>query len=232
MESDDRSRLDYEQTVNYYHTLQDVRFKLLGFLSLVSGAAITVVPKHVESAQQIALAFLGGLITLGLTSYDQRNTHILERLLCRARFLEKQLGFRLLPPSASDDLHQKGRWAKLRSYMYRRRYAANESNSTQFPGGGPFHARPPLQTVCGVWLAWHIQGLTIVYASCLTAWAFIGISATGVDQWVIAKCTAIVFIATYCVLRCLGSFLYEETRNIRAAVDSLPSTAKPGEESG
>lgn len=88
---------DYEQTLAYFHTLHDVRFKLLGFLPVLTGIAVATTPDHTTRAQQLALACLGLMVTLGLASYDQRNTQIYDRLILRVRFLERQLCFPPLP---------------------------------------------------------------------------------------------------------------------------------------
>ena len=89
--------LDYEQTLAYFHTLHEVRFKLLGFLPIATFAAIIALPENVSKMAQLALACLGTLVTIGLASYDQRNTQIYDRLVRRARYLEKKFGFIPLP---------------------------------------------------------------------------------------------------------------------------------------
>ena len=40
-EQNDYTRLDYEQTLQTYRMLADIRFKLLAFIPVVSGIAIT-----------------------------------------------------------------------------------------------------------------------------------------------------------------------------------------------
>jgi hypothetical protein len=89
-------RVDYEQTLAYFRSLHEVRFKLLGFLPILTGAAV-VSSSGTTPTQRLALACFGFLATLGLTSYDQRNTQIYDRLVRRARLLEKELGFIPLP---------------------------------------------------------------------------------------------------------------------------------------
>lgn len=73
--------IDYQHTLAYFFTLHEVRFKLLGFLPLLAGAAVVFVPNHVTPLQQLALGCFGILTTLGLASYDQRNTQIYDRLV-------------------------------------------------------------------------------------------------------------------------------------------------------
>ena len=85
--------IDYEQTLAYFHTLHEVRFKLLGFLPVATGTAIIALPHNVPKMAQLVLACFGALVTIGLASYDQRNTQIYDRLVLRVRLLEKKLGF-------------------------------------------------------------------------------------------------------------------------------------------
>lgn len=92
-----RLTLDYEQTLAYFHSLHEVRFKLLAFLPALTGLAVVLAPPNTTPAQQFALACIGLIVTLGITSYDQRNSVIYDRLVCRARFLEKKLAFYPLP---------------------------------------------------------------------------------------------------------------------------------------
>lgn len=88
---------DYEQTLAYFHALHDVRFKLLGFLPIATGTAIALVPTGMQGSNQLALAIIGLMVTLGLASYDQRNTQIYDRLICRVRYLERKFGFAPFP---------------------------------------------------------------------------------------------------------------------------------------
>ncbi len=90
-------RIDYEQTIKYFHALHEVRFKLLGFLPIITGAALIALPADISKRMQLAIACLGALVTVGLASYDQRNTQIYDRLVRRVRFLEKKLSFIPLP---------------------------------------------------------------------------------------------------------------------------------------
>lgn len=151
----DKDKTDYEQTLAYFHALNDVRFKLLAFLPILSGTAVVVLPGHTTIAQQLALAILGGLITLALTFYDQRNTQIYDRLVCRAQFLEKQLRFRSLPGDVRKDHRE---------------------------NIGPLHSRPELRGLQigeKKWfkVIWHDFALAMIYAACFSAWCFMGLDA-------------------------------------------------------
>src|SRR5215204_821582 len=93
-EKNDIIRFDYEQSLQTYRMLADIRFKLLALVPLISGAAIaflTTDPVHASSQLVLAGGVFGLLITLGITIYDQRNTQIMNVSKRRARELEKRL---------------------------------------------------------------------------------------------------------------------------------------------
>ena len=90
------ARLDYEQTLTTYRMLADIRFKLLAFIPVVSGIAITLLSRYVMTLEpQITLVIgaLGFMVTLGIVIYDQRNSQIHDATVGRARFLEDVLKF-------------------------------------------------------------------------------------------------------------------------------------------
>ena len=51
------------------------------------------VPKDSDGIPQVFLSIVGLLIVAGLAIYDQRNTQIYDRLVVRAKYLEKLLKF-------------------------------------------------------------------------------------------------------------------------------------------
>lgn len=83
---------DYEQTTAYFHTLHNVRFKLLALLPIYTGIGI-ITTGFIKSEYTFILSVLFLVVTMGLTIYDQRNTQIYDRLIIRAKYLEKQLQF-------------------------------------------------------------------------------------------------------------------------------------------
>jgi hypothetical protein len=96
-EQNDYTRLDYEQTLQTYRMLADIRFKLLAFLPVVSGATITFLtidPKTVPDNPQMALVIglFGFFVTLGIAFYDQRNSRLHDATIRYARYLESILG--------------------------------------------------------------------------------------------------------------------------------------------
>jgi hypothetical protein len=106
-EKNDIIQFDYEQALQTYRMLADIRFKLLALVPLISGAAIaflTTDPVHASSRIVLAGGVFGLLITLGITIYDQRNTQVMNVSRLRARELEKILPlplgghFQQMPP--------------------------------------------------------------------------------------------------------------------------------------
>ena len=140
-------QLDYEQTIAYFHALHDVRFKLLAFLPVISGAALLAIE---SGDHEVPVAILGGLITIALTLYDQRNTQIYDRLVARAQFLERKLGFEILPgdPNKSTGpVHSRpAPWGFLK----------NSKHRVLVP------------------VVWHDGAVALIYAASLSAWLYIG----------------------------------------------------------
>jgi hypothetical protein len=86
-------KLDYEQTLQTYRQLAEIRFKLLAFVPTISGAAIALLTKAtMERWEKVVLAGLGFLVTLGVILYDQRNTQFYNGAIGRAQHLEEELG--------------------------------------------------------------------------------------------------------------------------------------------
>lgn len=135
--------LDYEQTLLTYRKLADIRFKLLAFIPAISGIAITLLSRDVNTLfyhPQIALviALFGFVVTLGLTIYDQRNSQIHDAAVGRAKFLEDVLEF----PS------RKG----------------SRGHTNQRPGDP--------RRLLKVARIWHDRGLALIYGAVLGAWWF------------------------------------------------------------
>lgn len=106
-EKNDIIQFDYEQSLQTYRMLADIRFKLLAFVPLISGVAIAILTTDpVRASSEIVLAggVFGLLITLGISIYDQRNTQFMNVSRFRARELERRLSvpcegqFPRLPP--------------------------------------------------------------------------------------------------------------------------------------
>jgi hypothetical protein len=99
-EQNDYTLLAYDQTLQTYRMLADVRFKLLAFIPVVSGTAITFLTSDPGTIQDnppmaIVIGLLGFFVTLGIAFYDQRNSRLHEATISYARDLERSL-----PPSS------------------------------------------------------------------------------------------------------------------------------------
>lgn len=91
-DSDERLRLDYDETTNLLRTLTDVRFKLLAFIPTIAGAAVAVLGHSGSAAERLAVGALGLVATLGVLLYEVRNTQTYDYALRRAQELEARLG--------------------------------------------------------------------------------------------------------------------------------------------
>jgi Domain of unknown function (DUF4440) len=91
---DEKVALDYEQTVETYRQLADIRFKLLAFVPTLSGVAVALLAgERLDELLRVALGGLGFFVTLGIVLYDQRNTQFYNGAIGRARYLENALDF-------------------------------------------------------------------------------------------------------------------------------------------
>jgi hypothetical protein len=88
----ERQRLDYEQTLETYRQLVDIRFKLLAFIPTLTGGAVALLSAaDIEPVEQFALSLLGLFVTVGLVVYDQRNTQLHDGAIGRLEYLERDL---------------------------------------------------------------------------------------------------------------------------------------------
>ncbi len=103
----------YEQVCAGWRTLTEVRFKLLGFLPLVSGTVLITILSQDSSDDyrlpwkyQLLVGLFGLAVTSGLFIYEKRNTSLYNDLIGRGRQIENELGvhtghFRGRPKSKS-----------------------------------------------------------------------------------------------------------------------------------
>lgn len=83
----------YGQVCASWRLLTDVRFKLLGFLPVLSGVGIlTLVNSEAAALPRVALAVLGLAVVAGLYIYDRRNSELYDDLISRGRKIEEELG--------------------------------------------------------------------------------------------------------------------------------------------
>ena len=89
--SDDRLKLEYEQTLQLVHSLTDVRFKLLAFVPTVAGFGVGFFGKARPAAELLAVGLIGLAATIGIFVYELRNSQIYTGAVRRARELEGTL---------------------------------------------------------------------------------------------------------------------------------------------
>ena len=139
----DNLRLDYEQTLKYFHSLHESRFKLLALLPVVTGTALGTVDITKSPQRSLALGAFGFLISLGLTFYEVRNTQLYDALQMRAKSLEAYLGF------------------------------SRAGNPKSKRSGPMLQRPPQARMLFGFVRMWHDRALAIVYATILAAWSYI-----------------------------------------------------------
>ena len=92
MAADEALRLDYDQTTQFVRGLTDLRIKLLAFVPTISGAAVGLLGDPRPAPELIGVALLGLVATLGILVYELQNSRQYERMIERARELERLLG--------------------------------------------------------------------------------------------------------------------------------------------
>jgi hypothetical protein len=154
MEAEDRLRLDYEQTTQLLRTLTDIRFKLLAFVPTISGAAVGLLGRPRPSAELLAVGVLGLVATLGIFTYELRNTQLYDSMVHRASELERRLGL-----SSMLGAQEPGGF-----------FSERPAHSVRLLG-----LLPP---------AAHDRGLALVYSAALAGWTYLaawgGLGALGV----------------------------------------------------
>jgi hypothetical protein len=87
---DHRTQLDYEQTLETYRQLTEIRFKLLAYVPTLTGAAVALMTKarHLDGWSRASFAAYGFLATLGVLLYERRNTQLYDVSIDRAKHLE------------------------------------------------------------------------------------------------------------------------------------------------
>jgi hypothetical protein len=141
---------EYDLVNSNFRQLADIRFKLLGFVPFVGGAANALLIQNAlfpgkEKAPNYPLALLVGtvgfLVTFAIVMYDQRNSQFYNALIGRAKYLEARLGF----PNARE----------------------------RDQSGGQFTERPTnRRRMLGLFPAKHDSALALIYASVLGLWFF------------------------------------------------------------
>jgi hypothetical protein len=158
-------RLDYEQSLETYRQLADIRFKLLALVPTVSTAGVALLARAaaIPRWEKLGLASVGFLATLGIVLYDQRNTQFYNGAIGRAQELERELGLR---PTGGD--REGGLFRSRREHPTRRLF------------GLPFG---------------HDLGLALVYCPVLGAWVFVAVLEGGQTRAGVALLAGAAFAA-------------------------------------
>jgi hypothetical protein len=89
-------RTEYEQVNENFRALADIRFKLVALVPPLGGVAAytlaRLAERQADNALVLAISIFGFLATLGITFYDQRNSHLYNALADRAKAIEQTLG--------------------------------------------------------------------------------------------------------------------------------------------
>src|SRR5688572_18294402 len=86
----------YREVCSGWRMLTDVRFKLLGFIPVVSGVVLfSLLSNKSDGPSALArmgIALFGLLITIALFVYEKRNSELYDDLISRGRKIEEELG--------------------------------------------------------------------------------------------------------------------------------------------
>jgi hypothetical protein len=83
---------EYTEVSQNFRMLTDIRFKLLAFLPIASGAAAAVISRRGGGVDALGLALFGLVVTAGLVTYNGRNDQLYDTLVGRAAAIERSLG--------------------------------------------------------------------------------------------------------------------------------------------
>jgi hypothetical protein len=81
----------YEQICNNFRLLTDIRFKLLAFLPIATGAAVAF-SRDQDLGARAAISLFGLVVTIGLIIYNTRNDQLYGELAERGAEIERALG--------------------------------------------------------------------------------------------------------------------------------------------
>jgi len=143
-----RLRLDYEQTLETYRQLADLRFRLLAFVPTLSGVAVALLTNaDLHGSEKVALAGVGFFVTLGIVLYDQRNTQFYNGAITRAQYLEAELNL-----DRFDTDEHRGLFGSRKDHTRRRLFA--------LPIGHDLGLAFIYSTVLGAWVFGAVLGGT------------------------------------------------------------------------
>lgn len=153
-------QMDYEQTMEQFKVLADIRFKLIAIVPILAGTAIAFFAgANLKPYSTLPLGILGFIATLGMIIYELHNTLYYERCSTRAVHLESLLGFphfSELPGNAAEP-----------GGVFTERY--KDSNA-------------PQQNLAGIIPVRHHIGLSLIYGASLARWSYIIGNALPINQ--------------------------------------------------
>ena len=199
MGTDESLRLDYEQTCQQIRAFTDIRFKLLAFVPTLTAAAVALLGDVDKQATVLAVGLLGLFVTLGIISYEMRNTVLYDAAIHRAKCLE----LRLKLPLFTDGRTRGGLFNERppRPVLFRASKLFVELYSRKV-------TTEPALTV------WHDQALALVYGSAIGGWAYIVVGSLLVvitQQRSVVNLLAAILVAAVVAFLCIrGLILFDK----------------------
>ena len=171
MASEDKLKLDYEQTCQQIRAFTDIRFKLLAFVPTLTGTAVALLSNVDNRWTVLAVSLLGLFVTLGIVFYEIRNTVLYDAAIHRAKWLEVSLGLPILT------------YGKQRGGLFNER----PPRPKLFEGSpllklvtklrdsrkGPAQPSEEISEEEPALVVWHGQALALVYGAALGGWVYI-----------------------------------------------------------
>lgn len=89
--SEENLRAEYQQVCNNFRLLTDIRFKLLAFLPIGTGAGVALTVGGQPSVSSPLIGLFGLIVTLAIALYNERNNQLYNELVARAAEIERRL---------------------------------------------------------------------------------------------------------------------------------------------
>ncbi len=189
-------KFDYEQTLKYFLSLADTRFRLLGLVPTITGIAVALLARDTAAKAVLPIGLLGFFATLGILFYDQRNTTLYNAAQIRLKSLEALLCFRALHEIESDPKKRK---------MF----------------GGSLLGRPGRGLrLFGFIPMWHDLGLAFVYSAAIGGWAFLIVNSISDSLVVVGAVPSGIALVLFIGLRFLDSPT-DEKEKLRPEIQKL-----------
>jgi hypothetical protein len=198
---------EYSEVCSNFWTLTDIRFKLLGFLPIVTAAGTAFKGDRLDGGSFVFPLF-GLIATIGLVTYNTRNDQLYDELVGRAAFIERSLG--LGDGAFANRPHP---WLTFRlldiKFVERSLHLAKRA----------FATRPALWLISRLrntkwvsrlrntkwedieWKVDHRTGVGTIYVACIAVWLFLlltSLSALLVSFWAPLSAFGLAVIATWC----------------------------------